>query len=226
MLWAARGCFPECLNGCSVLGRVMSKPTENAWTEACHMLTYMIQHKTNSIKYSSEGNMMPIAFVDASNKADPADSKCQYGYTHLWMGGSVIAVSKKLSHVGLSAAHNEYMAVHWANRHTAWLRDLLAEMEIDEIGQEPTVTYADNRAANLLCEEDIITCGNQFMQVPYHYNKEAVEMGIAVMRYIQSADNLADILTKAVSQQVIERLLPAMIGQRAPTLPPTEKAHH
>ena len=99
-------------------------------------------------------------------------------------------------------------------------------MEIDEIGQEPTVTYADNRAANLLCEEDIITCGNQFMQVPYHYNKEAVKMGIAIMRYIQSTDNLADILTKAVSKQVLERLLPAMIGQRAPILPPSERSHH
>ena len=64
------------------------------------------------------------------------------------------------------------------------------------------------------------------MQVPYHYNKEAVRMGIAIMRYIQSADNLADILTKAVSKQVIERLLPSIIGQRAPTLPPPEKSHH
>jgi hypothetical protein len=226
LLWAARGCFPECLEGCSTLGRVMSKPTEGAWEQVCHMMNYMLQHKNNSIKYSSEGNLMPIVFVDASNKADPADSKCQYGYTHLWMGGTVIAVSKKLAHVGLSAAHNEYMAAHWANRHTAWLRDLMEEMEIKEIGTEPTVTYADNRAANLLCEEDIITCGNQFMQVPYHYNKEAIKMGVVVMRYIPTVDNLADILTKAVSRQVLERLLPAVIGQRAPLLPSIERAHH
>ena len=78
--------------------------------------------------------------MDSSNKADPSDGKCQYGYAHLWMGGAVIAVSKKLAHVGLSAAHNEYMAAHWANRHTAWFRDLLEEMGIAEIGRTPTVT--------------------------------------------------------------------------------------
>jgi hypothetical protein len=111
------------------------------------------------------------------------------------------------------------MAAHWANRHTAWLRDLLAEMGITEVAQAPTVTWADNRAANLLCEEDIVTCGNQFMQVPYHYNKEAVAAGIVEMRYIPTADNLADLMTKSCSKQVIERLLPVLIGHRAPTLP-------
>jgi site-specific DNA-cytosine methylase len=216
LLWAARGTFPECLQGTSMLGRVMAAPTEEAWAAACHMLTYMHQHKHSGIKYSSAGNQLPVAFVDSSNKADPADSKCQYGYAHLWMGGAIITCSKKLAHVGLSSAHNEYMAAHWANRHTAWLRDLLEEMGIKEVGATPTVTYGDNRAANLLCEEDIITCGNQFMQVPYHYNKEAVKAGVVEMRYISTTDNLADIFTKAVPRQVLERLLPSILGHRVP----------
>ena len=82
------------------------------------MPTYLTQHSERGIKYSSAGNAAPVTFADASNKPDPNDSKCQYGYTHLWMGGPIIAVSKKLNHVGLSAAHNEYQATHWANRHT------------------------------------------------------------------------------------------------------------
>eukprot|EP00658_Telonema_sp_P-2_P083097 TRINITY_DN890_c0_g1_i8.p5 TRINITY_DN890_c0_g1~~TRINITY_DN890_c0_g1_i8.p5 ORF type:complete len:111 (+),score=8.71 TRINITY_DN890_c0_g1_i8:834-1166(+) len=53
-----------------------------------------------------EGGMLdadiPVAYYDASNKADPTDSKCQYGYCHLWQGGPIIACSKKLAHVGLS----------------------------------------------------------------------------------------------------------------------------
>ncbi len=118
------------------------------------------------------------------------------------------------------------MAAHWANRHTAWLRDLLAEMGISEVAQAPTLTYADNRAANLLCEEDIVTCGNQFMQVPYHFNMEAVALGIVDMTYIPTTDNLADLMTKSVSKQVSERLLPAMIGLRKPILPASEKPHH
>lgn len=57
-----------------------------------------------------------------------ADSKCQYGYVIQWMGGPIASASRQLNHIGLSAAHNEYMALHWAIRHTIWLRDLLTEM--------------------------------------------------------------------------------------------------
>jgi hypothetical protein len=47
-------------------------------------------------------------------------------------------------------------------------------MGLEDVVRQPTNTYGDNKAANLLCEEDIVTCGNQFMQVPYHFNKEAM----------------------------------------------------
>ena len=113
------------------------------------------------------------------------------------------------------------MAAHWCNRHTAWLRDLLVEMAYLSVGAQPTNTYADNRAANLLCEEDIITCGNQFMQVPYHYNKEAVQSGTVQMIYISTVENLADLFTKSVSKQVLQRLLPALLGHAKAILPPS-----
>lgn len=212
LLWAARGVYPECLQGCSALGRLMANPTEEAWRVACWMLTYLHQHKNQGIRFSSRGNEAPVAFYDASNKADPTDSKCQYGYCHMWQGGPVIACSKKLAHVGLSAAHNEYQAAHWCNRHTSWLRELLTEIEVAEAVREPTLTFGDNRAAILLSEEDIVSTGNQFITIPYHYNKEVIERGEVTMQFVPTADNLADLFTKAVSRQTLDRLLPRMIG--------------
>lgn len=124
----------------------------------------------------------------------------------------MIACSKKLAHVGLSAAHNEYQAAHWCNRHTIWLRELLTEVEMEDALQEPTVTFGDNRAAILLSEEDIVSTGNQFITIPYHYNKEVIERGEVTMRFVPTADNLADLFTKAVSRQTLDRLLPRLIG--------------
>lgn len=212
LLWAARGVYPECLLGTSMLGRLMAAPTEEAWTAACHMMTYMTQHRTQGIRFTSSGNNAPIAFSDSSNKPDPTDGKCQYGYSVQWQGGPVIACSKKLSHVGLSASHNEWMALHFTNRHVMWLRELLTEMELGEVVEQPTCVKGDNRAANLLCTEDIVTCGNQFLQLPFYFNKEVVESGAVVVSYVPTADNLADLFTKAVSKQVLTRLLPRLIG--------------
>ena len=57
---------------------------------------------------SASGNNTLVAYVDASNKPDPMHSKCQYVYVIMLAGGPIVTHSKKPSHIGLSAAHNEY----------------------------------------------------------------------------------------------------------------------
>jgi hypothetical protein len=190
----------------------MAMPTEAAWTAAVHMMNYMYQNRHRGIKFSGNGNGEPIAFVDASNKPDPNDSKCQYGYVHMWCNGPIVAVSKKLAHVGLSAAHNEYMALHFVNRHTIWLRQLLTELGLEDVVAKPTLTYCDNRAALTLAEEDIVTTGNQYTRTPYHFNKEVIQDGNVFVEWIASAENLADLMTKSVPRQVIEYLLGRLLG--------------
>ena len=48
--------------------------------EKLHIMNYLYQHRNRGIKFSSTGNSSPEAYCDASNKGDPTDSKCQYGY--------------------------------------------------------------------------------------------------------------------------------------------------
>ena len=106
-LWAARHCFPECRVGCSLICRVMAKPSWKAFYALVHMIKWMRQHKARGVKYSAGVNTVPLWLVDASNKPDPADGKCQYGVACMFMGGPILEHSKKLKHVGLSSQHNE-----------------------------------------------------------------------------------------------------------------------
>ena len=176
------------------------------------MMNYMYQNRHRGIMFSSVGNNTPVAYVDASNKPDPTDSKCQYGYAIMLAGGPIVTHSKKLSHVGLSAAHNEYMALQWCNRHVVWLRHLLVEMGYSDMVSDPTVVRGDNTAANQLCYEDIVTSGNQFIITPYHYNKEVVTLRLVEVKYVKSEDNLADLTTKAVDRTTSGRLTDRLAG--------------
>jgi hypothetical protein len=176
------------------------------------MMNWMIARKKTGIKFTVGGNAVPYAMVDASNKPDPNDSKCQYGFNVTWMGGPIMATSKKLSHIGLSAAHNEYMAVHWCNRHVAWMRDLFREMGLMDLISEPTTVFGDNKTANELCSEDMVTKGNQHYRTPYHFNKEMVEEGYSEVVWIESAKNTADMMTKSVPRQVVDKLLMPLLG--------------
>ena len=86
----------------------MSRPSWAAWQAALHMLKWMIRNKNVGIKFTKGGNIFPVGFVDASNKPDPGDGKCQFGFNLMWMGGPIFELSKKLRHIGLSSEHNEY----------------------------------------------------------------------------------------------------------------------
>ena len=99
ILWAARNVFLECLVGVSFLCRVMSSPCENAWLCAMHMIKWIYQNRNRGLKFSSEGNVCPVAFSDASNKSDPHDGKCQFGFCIMLSGAPIIAISKKLNRV-------------------------------------------------------------------------------------------------------------------------------
>ena len=114
--------------------------------------------------------------------------------------------------MGQSASHNEYMAITHAAKYVAWTRDLLTEMGLEEMCPKPTTVWGDNKAANLLPYEDIITCGNQFIQLPYHYTKQEVEAGNIEVLDIVSEDNVADLTTKAYTRQVTDKLIPQMTG--------------
>ena len=131
------------------------------------MLNYIKQQRTVGIKFT-ETDTEPIAFVDASNKDDPYDGKTQYGYVLDW-GGPIIVKSGKLNHVGINSTYNEYMALHHAIKQIVWVRQLLDEIGLGERITTPTTVYADNKQANTLCSEDLVTAGNMYFRTGYHY---------------------------------------------------------
>ena len=212
LLWIARNVFPMCLVGVSMLCRVMSRPSELAWGAAMHMIAWLRENKQLGLRYTHKGNKSPICFVDASNKPDPSDGKAQYGFCTMMQGGPVVFVSKKLNHVGLNAFHNEYMAMCEAAKSVVWLRQLLAELGEHDLISQPTVTYGDNNAALSLSVEDFVSTGNQYVYLPYHFNKEVSRMGYVTFHAKMSKLNIADIFTKPVTRGVLSILLPYVCG--------------
>ena len=81
-----------------------------------HMVSWMPVHRERGIKFDKQSLGDPVVFCDASNKPDINDGLSRYGYmVQMAMAGAPIAItSKKLAHVGLSAFHNEYMALQRA----------------------------------------------------------------------------------------------------------------
>jgi len=212
LMWAVRQCYPGGKVAVSMLCRIMGRPHWDAFKHAMHLIAWLFQNRTVGITFSHCGNNIPIGMVDASNKPDPADGKAQFGGVIMFMGAAVIDISRKLKHCGLSSAHNEYMAMYYVHQALVWFRQLITEMGLTYLIDKPTVMFADNIAANTLSQEDVVSHGNQYMYLPFHYNKEVQEQGFSNVNYINTLRNISDLMTKCGGSVEMKGLMGALTG--------------
>ena len=103
-----------------------------------------------------------------------------------------------------------------AIKRVVWLRQLLEELNIcAEVLAHPTLVLGDNTQANRLCREHFISTSNQYIYLPYHYNKEAEEQHLVAVKWLRSQLNISDLFTKPVSRQVFQALIGALTGYAA-----------
>ena len=212
LLWAVRRVHEACRVGVSKLCRVMAKPSWRAFYAAMYMIKWIHEHRTQGLMFTQGINLIPLVLVDASNKPDPYDKHCQYAYLIMMMGGPVSAISKKLRHVGLSSEHNEYMALAFAMQALVWLRQLFEELNMMQLIALPTVVLEDNKPAILLSHEDMVSPGNQYIQLAYHYSKEVQEEGHADVQYVNTLQNIADMGTKCNGTKEFKALFGPLTG--------------
>merc|ERR1711998_207617 len=127
-------------------------------------------------------------------------------------GGPLITKSGKLNHVGINSTYNEYMALHHCVKQLVWLRQLMCENGLASVVASPTDVYADNKQANTLCAEDLVTAGNMYFRTGYHYNKEAVRDKYVSVAYIHTSSNISDACTKGLGSNKIKTFEPVLHG--------------
>jgi hypothetical protein len=104
------------------------------------------------------------------------------------------------------------MALSHATKAVVFIRQLLCEMGLGHLVKEATPVLGDNDCTTTLSREDMVTPGNKFFLIDYHYCKEQLELGQISTRRVDTKDNLSDLFTKAVSREDIRRLRDGLTG--------------
>jgi hypothetical protein len=86
--------------------------------------------------------------------------------------------------------------------HTAkeelWLKTFINKVNRGIDG--PLTLMADNQGAIALAKDNKFHSRTKHIDLRYHFIREAVENGKVKMKYIPSADNIADIFTKPLAK--------------------------
>jgi hypothetical protein len=128
-----------------------------------------------------------------------------------FLGLQSVGQQKKQTTVALSSTEAEYVALATTTTELLWLINLAKDLSIDI--QEPVVIYEDNQS----CIHTLRKWEHQRLKhvdVKYNFLRDLYQEKKIDVRYIQSEDQKADILTKPLGMNQFDKLR-AEIGVRS-----------
>ena len=152
----------------------------------------------------------------ASN--DPSTAKSRSGWIIFYAACPIIWASKLQTQVALSTTEAEYIAMSMALRDVIPLLELIKEMrerKFDIVNTQPYVyckVFEDNSGALELARLPRLRPRTKHINVCYHHFREHVRKGLIKIFPIDTKDQIADTLTKALAQNDFARHRKKMCG--------------
>ncbi|RVW74296.1 Retrovirus-related Pol polyprotein from transposon RE2 [Vitis vinifera] len=126
-------------------------------------------------------------------KSTPGQGYC------VFIGGNLISwKSKKQDVVSRSSAEAEYRAMALAICELIWLRHLLRELRFGK--DEQMKLICDNQTALHIASNPVFHERTKHIEVDCHFIREKITSGCVATSFVNSNDQLADILTKSLRE--------------------------
>ncbi|KAL5707577.1 non-specific serine/threonine protein kinase [Ranunculus cassubicifolius] len=188
---------PEIAYSVNLVAQFMHSPRVPHMTAAKIILRYLKGTLNHGLLYQKSPSLSIQAYSDADWAGCPMDRKSTSGYV-IFMGNNPISwSSKKQNTVSRSSTESEYRALAYTATELTWIAHLL--QSIHQPLQVVLVRHCDNISAISLCSNPVFHGRSKHIEVDFHYIRELVQQKQLLIQYIPTADQSADILTKALS---------------------------
>lgn len=112
--------------------------------------------------------------------------------------------SKKQKTVALSSAEAEYIAATDAACEAIWLRRMLFDLKQSQ--HHPTTIHCDNMSAIAMTKNTVFHARSKHIELRHHLIRDLVNKGEISLDFINTNDQPADILTKAVTTEKFDKV--------------------
>jgi hypothetical protein len=220
-LWSVAGkvryavdhCRPEALYAASQLSSVASAPGPEHPKVVKRLMRYFLGSANEGLTLGGPEAIVLECYVDASLVED-GDSRSQLGHCWRLNGRSGFCYSKSTrdTHVSLSSAESELRALKNALIDVLWAREMLVELGYEQHGS--TNIYEDNQAVIDLMGTLRVNARTKHLTKALNFARDHVRRGDIEMVKVASADNVADIFTKALPAAEFIGHKRTLLGQR------------
>ena len=146
------------------------------------------------LHYDREADAELVGYTDSDWGNEP-DGKSRAAYVFEVAGGAVSWSSKKLDGIADSTTVAEYKALSFGAKEAIWLRQLMGEL-----GQstQAITLCCDNQSAIKLSHNPTMHQRTRHVKLAWHLVREAIKDGDVVVKFVRTAVQDADMLTKAL----------------------------
>ena len=204
LLYLANFTRPDISFAVSSLARHMTKPTERHWGQVKHLLAYLKGTQQHGIVYGCTTDGLQ-GWCDADFAACTVSRKSRTGYIYSVAGGAIAWQSKLQATIALSTAEAEYTAASHAAKECTWIGRIARLLGVHH--DLPPVLRVDNQAAIKLAVAGGHSARTKHIDVAAMHIRSAVLRKVLLVEYIQSKDNVADMLTKPLAAENVQRLI-------------------
>ena len=184
-----------CVNN---VAKMVENPTNEDWNKVKRIFQYLKHSIDLKLTFTKENEKKITGYSDsdfaAITKGDDK-RKSTSGYVFIKNNAAISWKSKRQPIIATSSMEAEYIALHTCSNEALWLRKLQKELENEEI---PIVIYEDNQSAIKLTEHEQHSDRSKHIDIRYHSIRERITNNQINVKYIPTAKQTADVLTKAL----------------------------
>jgi hypothetical protein len=190
---------PDIAYAVSVVSQFMHNPSEDHMDAVIRILRYLKASPGKGLMFSKNSHLEINGYTDTDWAGSISDRKSTSGY-FMFVGRNLVTWrSKKQKVVALSSAEAEFRGMAKGLCELLWIKRLLTELGFTHTSEMELFYY--NKSAIAISHDPIQHDRTKHVEVDRHFIKENLEEKIIRFPFVKSEDQLADILTKAVSSK-------------------------
>lgn len=196
---------PDIAYAVSVVSQFMHASSERHMEAINRILLYLKSAPGKGIVFTKNEALTVEGYTDADWASDNTNKRSTSGYFTFVGGNLVTWRSKKQKVVARSSAEAEFRAMAQGICELLWVKNVLKDL-----GFKPRVVmplYCDNKAVIAIAHNPVQHDRTKHVEVDRHFIIEKLEAQIIEVPFVKSGDQLADMLTHAVSSSVFSNSL-------------------
>lgn len=211
LLYLAQCTRPDIAHAVGMAARNQENPTDQDLLAVKRILRYLSGTSHLGIKYSRQTTFQLAAYSDADwgGKQDLYAHSTSGGVLFLACG-PISWLSKKQSTIALSTAESEYTSGCELTKEVIWARVLLAQIGFPQPLATPL--FIDNRVAISMGQEEGNEGRRKHINIKYHWIREQVSNNMITLHWVETSQQIADILTKSLPAEKFESFRNALMS--------------